>query len=90
MKKEGKIYSSDYLQRAHNSSSCHKKEILANEICGCFYCGQTYSSREIEEWIDEENGYTAICPKCGVDAVLSAKFPITDKVFLGEMHMFWF
>lgn len=83
-------YSNDFLELAHKSSSSHKTEILTSDLCGCFYCEQTYSPQEIEEWIDEKNGETAICPKCGIDSVLSSKFPITDKVFLDEMNKYWF
>lgn len=83
-------YSNDYLELAHKSSSSHKIEILTTELCGCFYCGQTFLPTEIKEWIEEKIGETAICPKCGIDSVLSSKFPITDNVFLDEMNKYWF
>lgn len=37
-------------------------------VCGCYYCLNIYSPTEIEEWVDSEK--TAICPKCGIDAVV--------------------
>ena len=85
-------YSRDFLEQAHKSCSSHKDEILASNLCGCFYCEQTFQPKEIEEWIEENiaDGETAICPKCGIDSVLSSKFPITDKHFLSEMNALWF
>ena len=86
------MYSTEYLEQAHNSSSSHKEEILNGNLCGCFYCMQTFLPSEIEEWFEEniENGETAVCPKCGIDSVLSSEFPITDKNFLEEMNKLWF
>ena len=85
-------YSIDFLKQAHRSCSSHKDEIIKGNLCGCFYCGQTFTPNEIEEWIEENNSNegTAICPKCGIDSVLSSKFPISDEQFLSEMSTFWF
>ena len=38
-------------------------------IVGCYYCTKQYPSDEIEEFVDGEK--TAICPKCGIDSVVS-------------------
>ncbi|RZL46136.1 MAG: hypothetical protein EOP00_15935 [Pedobacter sp.] len=85
-------YSKDFLENAHKSSSSHREEILTGDLCGCFYCEKTFEPEEIDEWIEENiaNGETAVCPKCGIDSILSSKFPITDKQFLREMNMLWF
>ena len=83
-------YNNDYLELSHKSSCSHKTEILTATLCGCFYCEQTFLPNEIEEWIEENIGETAICPKCGIDSVLSSKFPITDKIFLEKMNKYWF
>jgi hypothetical protein len=83
-------YDNDYLEFAHKSSSSHKIEILAANLCGCFYCKQTFLPNEIEEWLEEIIGETAICPKCGIDSVLSSKFPVSDKLFLAAMHKNYF
>ena len=83
-------YNNDYLELSHKSSSSHKTEILTANLCGCFYCEQTFLPNEIEEWIEENIGETAICPKCGIDSVLSSKFPIKDKLFFKKMNKYWF
>lgn len=92
MKLANTKYSKDFLENAHKSSSSHREEILTGDLCGCFYCEKTFEPEEIDEWIEENiaNGETAVCPKCGIDSILSSKFPITDKQFLREMNMLWF
>lgn len=62
--------------------------------CACFYCLKVFSPSEIEEWcpeLDEGEEMTAICPYCGIDAILpeSAGYPLTDE-FLGAMRERWF
>lgn len=85
-------YTIDFLKQAHNSTSCHKQEVMESDLCGCFYCLETYAPSEIEEWIMENDnrGETTICPKCGIDSVLSSKLPVNDQEFLKEMHHVWF
>lgn len=92
MKDNENKYSKAFLEEAHKSSSSHKNEIKESDLCGCFYCEQTFLPTEIDEWIEENiaNGETAICPKCGIDSVLSSKFPITDNEFLKKMNKLWF
>lgn len=74
---------------AHQRSIYHRAEVLASEVCGCFYCLKTYPPSEIAEWTDD--GDTALCPKCGIDAVIGSKsgFPITRE-FLKEMKSIYF
>ena len=84
-------YNKEFLLKAHNKSSSHKNEILSSDLCACFYCAQTFLPNEISDWIEEpKGGETAICPKCGIDSVLSSELPITDKKFLDEMSNYWF
>lgn len=85
-------YTTDFLRQAHKSSSCHKQEIIESDLCGCFYCLETYKPSNIVEWIKENDnrGESAICPKCGIDSVLSSKFPVKDQEFLKEMNVIWF
>ncbi|MNS30646.1 hypothetical protein D3C72_626820 [compost metagenome] len=85
-------YTNDFLEQAHIGSYFHKDEILLSDLCGCFCCEQTFLPSEITEWIEENLGIgeTAICPKCGIDSVLSSRFPIKDKEFLTAMNVMWF
>ena len=78
-----------HLELAHKHSSQHRAELEASEVCGCFYCMSTFPLTEITVWIDD--GQTALCPRCPVDAVLgsASSLPITRE-FLERMHERWF
>jgi hypothetical protein len=80
----------EMLLAAHRRSSGHRAELERSEICSCFYCCQTFPVHRIEEWIDE--GSTALCPHCGVDAVLGSASgdPVAEQSFLRAMHLRWF
>lgn len=39
--------------------------------CSCYYCRNNYKGSEITEYFDD--GQTAVCPKCSIDAVLPEK-----------------
>lgn len=75
---------------AHKFCANHKKELQKDKICGCFHCLKVFDPKEIQNWI-KDSGETAICPYCGVDAVIGgySGFPITDE-FLSEMKKYWF
>jgi hypothetical protein len=46
-----------------------RQQGIRNSKCGCFYCLETFDGAEIRQWTDE--GITALCPRCGIDSVLS-------------------
>ena len=78
------------LKNAHKFCTNHREALSRDTICGCFHCLRIYSPSEITKWLCDNTG-TALCPHCGVDAVLgeSSGYPIT-KEFLTEMHAAWF
>lgn len=83
------------LEYAHMFSSNHMPELKKDRRCGCFYCLAIFDPKEINEWVVvntscDKRG-TAICPYCGVDAVIgeSSGFPITHE-FLKCMKKYWF
>ncbi len=80
----------DDIIEAHTYSINHKSKILKDKKCGCFYCLKIFSPTEITDWIEDEKG-TAICPHCGIDAVIgeSSGFSITEE-FLLKMKNYWF
>jgi hypothetical protein len=74
------------VQAAHQYCTGHRNSILESASCGCFHCLSIFSPDKIDEWIDENvqgEGQTALCPVCGIDAVLGDQsgFPI-EKAFL--------
>ena len=82
------------LEAAHRCSSIHRVEVLSSQKCGCFYCNSIFPPAEISEWVDENasgEGQTALCPKCGIDAVIGDRsgVPLTAE-FLDLMRQKWF
>jgi hypothetical protein len=82
------------LLAAHDHSSSHRAEVLASVRCGCFYCCANFRPDEILEWTDEDKdrqGQTAICPRCGIDAVIGDKSGVdVSHDFLVRMNEYWF
>jgi hypothetical protein len=82
------------LKGAHDRASAHRADVLGSTICGCFYCCGEFEPGEIHEWVDEGGqgvGQTALCPRCGIDAVIGSAsgYPITQD-FLQRMRAYWF
>jgi hypothetical protein len=80
---------------AHKHSTRHRNEILASELCSCFFCLTIFPPREIVEWVDEDEnddvGQTALCPKCGIDSVIGSNSGYSiERPFLAEMKQHWF
>lgn len=74
---------------AHTHSSRHREEIRNSRNAGCFYCQAVFPVTEIARWIDDDD--TALCPQCGIDAVIGDKSGYTlSPEFLKDMFLFWF
>ncbi len=80
---------------------CKNNRALLQEStrAGCFYCQALFAPAEISDWVDglqretgsTDDGVTALCPRCGIDAVLPNAIPteLTAKL-LADMHAHWF
>lgn len=86
-------------QRSIHKYSDHHRDLLArSDKAGCFYCKAIFAPSEIKHWIDApqdsgdlDSGVTALCPRCGIDAVLPSAAPISlTPELLAEMRRFWF
>lgn len=77
-----------YLEECRTHAKNNSVEILSSEQAGCFFCRHVYSARDIQDWIDDEHGVSALCPECGMDAVIgdASGYPI-DKAFMKEMNI---
>ena len=87
-------YRLDFLEKARQASSLHRDELAKSKLAGCFYCCEIYPPSEIEDWIEGDmggKGDTALCPNCGIDAVIGdhSGYDIT-KEFLFQMMRCWF
>jgi hypothetical protein len=80
------------LGRAHKLAFENRNIVIESEICACFYCLKTFKSSEIVEWAKDKNAGTAICPYCGIDAVIAdmSELPIIDLDFLKQMYQRYF
>lgn len=83
------------LDAAPKRCRLHREEVLASDLCACFYCLVTFSPTDIREWCDSASdgtGKTALCPRCGIDSVIgsASSLPVGDEAFLGAMHKRWF
>jgi len=55
------------------------------DFCGCYFCIRVFSSDEVAEFTDQ--GTTALCPHCGVDAIIPGT---VNKIFLEKAHERYF
>lgn len=76
-------------ESAHRHCLRNRPELLRSTSCACFCCLAAYPPSEIAAWIPDED--TALCPRCGADAVLgdAAGLPLTPG-FLEAMRSRWF
>lgn len=74
----------EIAQHTHNNEI----EILHSKTCSCLFCRQQYDARKISDWMSDEKGMSAICPECGMDAVIGdeGKEPL-DKDLLKKLNL---
>ena len=77
-----------YYITAHEYCMFNRRLIEHDKRCGCFHCLKVFDTKELE-WVDF--GLTALCPYCGIDAVIGerAGYPLTEE-FLQKMRDYWF
>jgi hypothetical protein len=75
----------------HQHTHDNRAELEASEACGCLACERIYFPDEVGRWIMDSPGETAVCPYCGMDAVVGSAsgIPITPGV-LARAHARWF
>ena len=61
-KEESKLYHSHTLRNRH--------EIDQSEYCSCISCCNTFPSPMVMDFIKDGDDETALCPNCGIDAVI--------------------
>jgi hypothetical protein len=89
------------LVAAYRYTTNNWEQIQASKSCGCCNCVQVFPADEVVAWtgLDMHNAedpaaiaqQTAMCPRCGSEAVLGDKsgYPINAQ-FLGRMNEAWF
>lgn len=77
----------------HDLSAGHRHLVLKSALCGCFHCVHVFTSISIRNWCDEHDGigHTALCPRCGLDAVIPCGGGLAGIVdLLTRMRRWWF
>ena len=79
------------LDYAHMLSFDNADSVQASQMCGCFCCQEIFPASEVTRFLDETPGRTALCPHCGIDAVLgdASRVEVSED-FLSKMHKEWF
>ncbi len=72
---------------AHRGSTGHRMALLHVGRGCCFYCLRRFDAGLVARWID--GGATALCPHCGIDAVLPDHGEMSDER-LTVMHHTYF
>ena len=81
-------FTEEYQKILRARSMNNRGALLDSRECGCFFCLKMFKPDQIIKWIHEE---TALCPFCGVDAVIpeSCDYKLDDSLLLA-MKEFWF
>lgn len=58
------------LNKIYDTSRNNKTLITDATLVGCFSCLNQFPATEIDEQEYVDGGETALCPKCGVDAII--------------------
>lgn len=56
------------IEDAPDRSIRNRSALAQSQRASCFFCGHTFPSSDVISWTDE--GETAICPNCRIDAIL--------------------
>jgi hypothetical protein len=84
-----KVATDPAILEAYGHAKNHRAELQSSTSCGCFFCFRLFGFGDITNWIDAKQ--TALCPRCGVDAVLgSSSTYMIKEPFLRKMHLHWF
>jgi hypothetical protein len=70
-------------------ASKHRAALETAGQCACFFCFKKFATSSIKSWVDAHQ--TALCPFCGIDAVLGAGDGVRiDDRFLRRLHQHHF
>ena len=77
------------IEKAAKLSLNNSSHVAKSKKCGCYYCCGIFDAKEVKSFIDE--GETALCPVCGVDAVIPGSIieNLTSEL-LSELKKYWF
>jgi hypothetical protein len=56
------------IENFPQKSRRNRAEIENHSTCSCYFCLRSFLKEEVIEWVDK--GETALCPHCGIDALI--------------------
>ena len=75
----------------HSHTIRNREEINQSAYCHCISCIKSYPSPIVMDFINEIDGETALCPYCGVDAVIGdACGLVINQEILSTLNKRWF
>lgn len=77
---------SDFIKKFPKLSFKNKEQLQKIENACCYFCQKDVIVKDIKEWTDD--GETAICPHCNVDAVVPMSNPGCETLL--EVKTYWF
>ncbi len=63
-------YSKEQFPEIFKHTKDNEIDILNSKKCSCLFCRQTYDARRVSDWSTENNKISAVCPECGMNAVV--------------------
>jgi uncharacterized paraquat-inducible protein A len=79
----------DLLKQIHKYASDNREILSKSRLCHCFGCESKFKFTSIKKWIHKDN--TAVCPRCGIDAVVPAEVSIKlTRNILVKMNEYFF
>lgn len=75
-------------QKMRNKSRHNRHDVNKSEWCACFSCLETFKPWDVREWAD--SGTTALCPKCGIDAVIGDSAGYDDMDDMRKLQEVYF
>lgn len=84
------------LTEMHKNCTNNRASIKKGAKAGCFFCLEIFPKEDVREYTSQGRkavNESALCPRCGIDSVLSqslfASVPELKKA-LREMQIHWF
>ena len=75
----------------HSHTIRNRNEINQSEYCHCISCLKSYPSPIVINFIKDGVGETALCPYCGIDAVIGdACGLVINQEILTSLNKRWF
>lgn len=68
----------ELLASIYSYVTANEEVLKRQEVCTCLHCSSEFSFSEIDTWLNDSEGRTAVCPICGIDAVVPYELPESE------------